>query len=242
MAGIRIHPMHIGTISRHQDAFTFKLGYGVGIDVPIIVWYIEGADKRILVDTGGCDPENPDLKPWVSPYVRPKEQELPNVLKSKFGLNPEDIDIVLISHLHWDHCCGNDLFPKAEFIVQKRELESAKNPIPLFSPIYVKKFIHDFPYTVIDGDKEIVKGVSAILVPGHSEGFQGVLVDAEKDQYFLAGDNIALFESLKHSPYWPSGLFVNLREYYASLDKIAKLGATILPGHDIQVFEKEYYS
>jgi glyoxylase-like metal-dependent hydrolase (beta-lactamase superfamily II) len=242
MANIRIHPLHIGTISRHKDSFTFKLGYGEKIDVPIIVWYIEGAEKKILVDTGGCDPEDPGLKPWVSPYVRPAGQELPNVLKTKLGLTPDDIDIVLMSHLHWDHCCGNDLFPKAEFIVQEKELESARNPIPILSPIYVKKFIDDFPYTTVDGDKEIVDGVSVIFTPGHSEGFQGVLVEAESNRYFLAGDNIALYDSLKHNPPWPSGLYINFRDYYASLQKITELGAKILPGHDMMVFEKELYS
>jgi N-acyl homoserine lactone hydrolase len=242
MSDIRIHPLHVGTISRHKDSFTFKLGYGQNIDVPLIVWYIEGAGKKILLDTGGCDPENPDLKPWVSPYARSQEQELPKMLKSKFGLEPDDIDIVIISHLHWDHCSGNDLFPKAEFIVQKKELESAKNPIPLFAPIYVKKFIEGFPYTIVDGDKEIVKGVSVILTPGHSEGLQGVLVEAQSNRYFLAGDNISLFESLQFNPYWPTGLYVNLRECYASYEKIAKLNAIILPGHDMKVFEKAVYS
>ena len=242
MSDIRIHPLHVGTISRHKDSFTYKLGYGQHIDVPLIAWYIEGAEKKILVDTGGCHPEDPDLKPWVSPYSRPEDQSLLNVLKNKLGLAPDDIEVVIISHLHWDHCSGNDLFPKAEFIVQKKELESAKNPIPLFTPIYVKKFIDNFPYTVVDGDKEIDQGVSVILTPGHSEGLQGVLVDTGNTRYFLAGDNISLFESLQFNPYWPTGLYVNLRDCYASYEKISKLNATILPAHDMKVFDKVVYS
>lgn len=242
MNGIRIHPLHVGTITRHKDSFTFKLGYGEKIDVPIIVWYIEGAEKKILVDTGGCDPEDPDLKPWISPYTRASDQELPHILKARFDLNPEDIDMVIISHLHWDHCCGNALFPNAEFIVQKKELEAAKNPIPVLSPIYVRKFIHDFFYTTVDGDKEIVKGVSVLLTPGHSEGLQGVLIDAENHRYFIAGDNISLYESLAYNPPWPVGLYINFREYYQSLDRITKLDAVILPSHDMKVFETKFFN
>ncbi|MBU2548702.1 MAG: N-acyl homoserine lactonase family protein [Proteobacteria bacterium] len=242
MSEIKIYPLHIGTISRHKDVFLFKLGRGVEIECPIIVWYIEGAGKRILLDTGGCDPEDKELKPWVSPYARPPEQELPNVLKSRFGLSPEDIDIVLISHLHWDHCCGNDLFPNAEFIVQKAELKAARNPVPVLKPIYVDRFIHDFPYTTVDGDTEIVDGVSVLLTPGHSEGFQGVLVETENDRYFLAGDNIALYDALEHNPPWPGALYIDFRDYFETLDRVSKLGARILPGHDMKVFEAEYYS
>ena len=242
MSGIKIHPLHIGTISRHKDSFLFKLGRGVEIDCPIIVWYIEGAGKRILLDTGGTDPEDAELKPWISPYVRPPEQELPNVLKTRFGLSPEDIDIVLISHLHWDHCCGNDLFPNAEFIVQKAELDSAKDPVPVLKPIYVDRFIHGFPYTTVDGDTEIVDRVSVLLTPGHSEGFQGVLVEAENNRYFIAGDNIALYDALDHEPPWPGSLYINFRDYIATLNRVSKLGAKILPGHDIKVFDEAYYS
>jgi N-acyl homoserine lactone hydrolase len=242
MSGIKIHPLHIGTITRHKDGFLFKLGRNEEIECPIIVWYIEGAGKKILLDTGGADPEDEALKPWVSPYVRPVEQELPNVLKAKFGLAPDDIDIVVMSHLHWDHCCGNDLFPNAEFIVQETELEASKDPVPVLKPIYVDRFIHDFPYTTIDGDTEIVPGVTAILTPGHSEGFQGLLVEAETKKYFLAGDNVALYDALSQSPPWPGSLYVNFRDYFASLDKISKLDAEILPGHDMKVFDKEFYA
>ena len=242
MSGIKIHPLHIGTITRHMDGFLFKLGRGVEIECPIIVWYIEGAGKHILLDTGGADPEDAELKPWVSPYVRPAEQELQNVLKAGFGLNPEDIDLVVLSHMHWDHVCGNHLFPNAEFIVQKIELESAKDPVPVLKPIYVDRYIHDFPYTTIDGDTEIAPGVTALLTPGHSEGFQGLLVEAETNRYFLAGDNIALYDALSQSPPWPGSLYINFRDYFASLKRIAELNAVILPGHDMKVFEKKFYA
>ncbi|HQI00344.1 MAG TPA: N-acyl homoserine lactonase family protein [Deltaproteobacteria bacterium] len=242
MSTIRIHPLHLGTITRHKDSFMFKIGYGVSMDLPILAFYIEGADKKILVDTGGSDPKDPLEAKLRGPYVREKDQEIINALKNKVGVNPEEIDIVINNHLHWDHCAGNDLFPNAEFIVQKKELESALNPVPPFLSIaYIRKCLEEIRYTTIEGDKEIVKGVSVIFAPGHTEGLQGVLVEAQDNRYFLAGDCVPLYESLNHNPPWPNGLFVNLREYYETQIKVSKLGAVIIPGHDMKVLETSVY-
>ena len=242
MSTIRIHPLHLGTITRHKDSFMFKIGYGVSMDLPILAFYIEGADKKILVDTGGSDPKDPLEAKLRGPYVREKDQEIINALKNKVGVNPEEIDIVINNHLHWDHCAGNDFFPNAEFIVQKKELESALNPVPPFLSIaYIRKCLEEIRYTTIEGDKEIVKGVSVIFAPGHTEGLQGVLVEAQDNRYFLAGDCVPLYESLNHNPPWPNGLFVNLREYYETQIKVSKLGAVIIPGHDMKVLETSVY-
>lgn len=246
MSLIKIHPLHLGTINRYKDSFMFKIGYGIRIDLPILAFYIEGADKKILVDTGGCAPEDTEQKSEVkyvrAPYSRTKEQEIVNALKSKVGVSPDEIDIVINTHLHWDHCSGNDLFPNAEIIVQKKELESARNPIPLLSVAYLRKYIDDINYTTVEGDKEIVKGVTVIFTPGHTEGFQGVKIEAMQKSYFLAGDCVALYESLNYNPPWPNGLFVNLREYHQSLEKVAKINAEIIPGHDMSVLKKDVYS
>ncbi len=242
MSSIRIHPLHLGTITRHKDSFMFKIGYGVSMDLPILAFYIEGADKKILVDTGGSDPQDPLEARLRGPYTRTKDQEIVTALRKKVGIGPEEIDIVINNHLHWDHCAGNDLFPNAEFIVQKRELESALNPVPLLSIAYIRKYLEEINYTTVDGDAEIVKGVSVVLAPGHTEGLQGVLVEAKDNRYFLAGDCVPLYESLNHNPPWPNGLFVNLREYYDTQVKVSRLGAVIIPGHDMKVLEKSVYS
>jgi glyoxylase-like metal-dependent hydrolase (beta-lactamase superfamily II) len=219
----------------------FKIGYGVSMDLPILAFYIEGADKKILVDTGGSDPRDPVEARLRGPYVRTKDQEIVTALRKKVNVAPEEIDIVINNHLHWDHCAGNDLFPNAEIIVQKRELESALNPVPLLSIAYIRKYLEEVKYTTVDGNAEIVKGVSVVLAPGHTEGLQGVLVEAQENRYFLAGDCVPLYESLNHNPPWPNGLFVNLREYYETQMKVSRLGAVVIPGHDMKVLEKPVY-
>jgi glyoxylase-like metal-dependent hydrolase (beta-lactamase superfamily II) len=210
------------------------------MDAPLISWYIEGSDKKILVDTGGVDPTK--AHPRWNPYKREKDQSIENVLK-KFGMTCEDIDIVIVTHLHWDHCGGNGLFPKAKIIVQQEELQSARSPLPISAHSYshIKTIVEDINYTIISGDKEIAKGVTAILTPGHTYGMQGVLVEARKRRFMIAGDTFGLFKNLEQSPPQISGFYVDLRKYYESIDIITKLSAFILPGHDFKVFEKKVY-
>ncbi len=235
---IKIHPLNVGTITRPMTGF----GYGFGtevIDVPLIAWYIEGSDKRILVDTGGGDPAK--APPRAAPYKREREQTLESAL-GKIGVRCEDIDIVVVTHLHWDHCGDNDLFPNAKRYIQRKELESARSPFPITVNGYNKRMVDEVDYTVISGDKKIAKGVKIIFAPGHTYGFQEVLVETGTRRILIAGDAISFFKNLEQDPPLISGFYVDMKAYYTSLEKMAGLKAdVILPGHDFKVFEKEVY-
>jgi N-acyl homoserine lactone hydrolase len=238
MPSLRIHPVHVGTITRQKMAFCYWLEPGVSADVPLICWYIEGSGKKILVDTGGGDPA--EAHPRCLPYKRQEDQVLEKALK-KLGLGCEDIDVVIVTHLHWDHSAGNKLFPNAQLIVQEDELKSARNPYPVMSHGYIKHIVEEVDYTVISGDHKIADGVTTMLIPGHTYGLQGVLVEAKKERYFIASDTFGFFKNLESDPPTISGLYVDLKKYYDSLKKIAGLSAFILPGHDFKVFDRVFY-
>jgi glyoxylase-like metal-dependent hydrolase (beta-lactamase superfamily II) len=114
--------------------------------------------------------------------------------------------------------------------------------VPLQVHSYNKSMVEDIDYTVIPGDKEIEEGVTAIFTPRHTYGLQGVLVNAEKRRYFIASDTFYLFKNLEEYPPLISGSYVDLRQYYESMEKIIKLSAFILPGHDFKIFHKDVYS
>ncbi len=236
---IKVHPLNVGTITRPMSGF----GYGwerTVIDVPVIAWYIEGSDKKILVDTGGGDPLRAPA--CAAPYKRAPDQTLERAL-GKIGVTCEDVDIVVLTHLHWDHCGDNDLFPKATMIIQSEELESARSPFPVTARGYNRKMVDEIDYTVVSGDQTIANGVKVIYAPGHSFGFQEVLVENGSRKILIAGDTISFFKNLEQDPPLISGSYVDLNAYYKSLEKMARLNAdVILPGHDCCVFEKQFYS
>jgi N-acyl homoserine lactone hydrolase len=219
--------------------FAYWLDPGTIIDAPVIAWYIEGSNKKILVDTGGGDPAQ--MNPRYQPYRREKDESIENALK-KIGLNCEDIDMVIATHLHWDHSAGNDLFPKAEMLVQEEELRSARSPLPAAGHGYVKHIVENIDYTVVQGDQRVADGVQVILTPGHTYGMQGILVDGSQKRYFIAGDTFGLFRNLESDPPLISGIYVDMRMYYESIAKISKLDAFILPGHDAKVFDRKVYA
>ena len=245
MEGLVIRPLHLGTIGRDKSILTFLKNMGTPIDVPLVAWYIEGRGQRILVDTGGHDPARTD---WHQPYRREAGQD-PVSRLAALGVRPEDIDILILTHLHWDHASNMHLFPKARVIVQREELRFAAAPLPFIDWPYriLPPFSLDSErFEAIDGDAKIAEGVSVHLTPGHTPGIQGVAVRTSSAVYFLASDNVPLAESWNAKekygiPRWPNGLHVNLDAYAKSLRRIEDLGDIILPCHDWSVLERKEY-
>ena len=245
MGALILRPLHVGAIRRDKSIFTFLRNMGTPIDIPIIAWYIEGRGHRILVDTGGHDPAGEGLH---QPYQREPGED-PIARLSALGVRPEDIDILILTHLHWDHASNIHLFPKARVIVQREELRFAAAPLPFLRWPYqtLPPFSSSSErFEAIDGDTKIVEDVSVHLTPGHTPGLQGVAVRASGATYFIASDNVPLSESWNAKekygiPHWPNGLHVDLEAYFKSLRRTEDLGDIILPSHDRSVLERSEY-
>lgn len=243
----RIIPLHTGEAElESKSKFTYFKDFAVKIRYPYIAWIIEGNGIKILVDSGIGDPE------WVAKHRNGRQitagrfGDFASTLRVH-GTDPKEINLVICTHLHYDHCCNHHLLPNATFLVQQRELAHAMAPIPTQRDIY-GWLQNDIPpflsvaerYQAIKGDREIVPGISVLLTPGHSPGHQGVLVNTTSGNIFIAGDTIPLFENWDTRT--PSGIHVNLEEYQETFEKIAALqDVLILPGHDTRVFEKKQY-
>ncbi len=145
---------------------------------------IRTGDKNILVETGIGD-KLPDK--LVQIYKQPAKL-LDNLHAA--GLAPEDIDIVINTHLHFDHCGWNTVrrgdqfaatFPKAKYYVQKKEwehgrLQLERDAISYMSPNY-DPLIESGQMELLDGDREIVPGISVKVFPGHTAHMQAVIVE-----------------------------------------------------------------
>jgi len=223
------------------------LGMKVDTEAAIVAYYIKGDEKNILVDTGYSIDHNllKYFEPHISRYfVRSKKQELPTALK-QIKIQPEDIDIVINTHLHFDHCTNNHLFGNAEWIVQRKE---AFGLIPMLQERMPINF------TLADGDKEITDNVSVMLTPGHTVGSQSVIVRTNKGAIVIAGDNVPRFEvwnqylqnekipvaRLRYTaPYSNEEYSKQLHESFQKIQRIEPL--FVLPSHDPHVFRREEY-
>ena len=100
-------------------------------------------------------------------------------------MSPADIDLVINTHLHFDHCGQNAVFRHAPFHVQRAELERARRESPGLADWF------DFAgarFELLDGDTEIVPGLSVITTPGHTIGHQSVLIQGGDGDDLLIGD------------------------------------------------------
>jgi N-acyl homoserine lactone hydrolase len=232
----RVYPLHVGTITRRIGSFCRGLGPGTA-DLPLISWYIDGLDEKIVVDTGGGDPS--EMPKEIQPYTREKDQVIETALL-RLGVRPEDIDIVVVTHLHWDHSGGNHLFPNARVIVQQEELRTA---CPFAPGIPGRHYCLDrVQYTLVSGDTQIAENVYALLTPGHTFGLQAVLVQGETQKMLIASDTFPLFKNLQSLPATISDTYVDLDQYLATVKRIQELQAFVLPSHDFEVLEREVYS
>jgi glyoxylase-like metal-dependent hydrolase (beta-lactamase superfamily II) len=229
-----IKPLHLGTIWRKKSNMSYNCGTAEVFPFPILAYYLEAADKsrRILVDTGGSAP---DGEHWM-PYERAAEQNLDAALAAA-GTKPEDIDAVILTHLHWDHASNNALFPNAAFFVQRLEYEQICDPAVAEIPGFILPLVRGTTYQLLDGDTEVFGGISVALTPGHTRGHQCVLVDTERGRHIIGGDLVTLLENWNRDPKIPNGVFYDLAVITASMEKISRISGTMLPGHDFAVLK-----
>ncbi|MCP4691847.1 MAG: N-acyl homoserine lactonase family protein, partial [Desulfobacterales bacterium] len=157
-----IHPLVVGINETDQGVMTYLRDYGKRIHLPIYVFVIKGGDKNILVDTGLEDfivPEGVEEKYGF------KVQEFEDAL-AMLDLTPEDIDIIIHTHLHNDHCENDYKCSNAEVYVQKAELEFLKDPHPV-DHRYYPDILDDVNVVAVEGDATIADGIDVIFSPGH---------------------------------------------------------------------------
>ncbi|GAA2394874.1 N-acyl homoserine lactonase family protein [Dactylosporangium salmoneum] len=157
----------------------------VGVPIPVYLLRLTGG-RHALVDTGCAravigDPE--------SHFVLTEEEHVVGRLRA-LGLSPADIGTVVVSHFDPDHAGANDEFPGAEFVVQRAQYEHART-----SGLYRYEWFRgqwDDPrlrYRLVDGDTELLPGVTLLECGGHVPGHQAVLVRLpETGTVLLAGD------------------------------------------------------
>jgi N-acyl homoserine lactone hydrolase len=213
------------------------------VKVPAIVFYIKSGNHNILVDTG----PDPDLKLQIEkdefPTERTQEQRVENLLK-KIGLTVDDIDYVVLTHLHFDHAGSVKEFKKSKIFVQKDEFYFAFLPDWFSKGGYEQS---DFNYSylnyeLIEGDYQLTEDVKLLFTPGHTHGSQAIYVTLNSGKkILLAGDACYTLENFGPPKKLP-GSYVDPQQWGDSIEKLRHLtileGAELWPSHDPDFYSK----
>jgi glyoxylase-like metal-dependent hydrolase (beta-lactamase superfamily II) len=221
------------------------------LSIAMTVWLIRSNGHNILVDSGFYRPQF--FKQFkIESFIKPSEAVgQPGIMPAgQPALTPEDITDVIITHMHWDHADGMDLFPRARIWLQKDEYtyytgEAWQSPrthggIDPDDVLAAVKLNLAGRVTLVNGDaQQILPGITCYTGGKHTFQSQYVGVNTKAGTVILASDNMYLYENLqKHVPIAQTlDAASNLR----AQDRMKELAASprlIVPGHDLAVFEK----
>ena len=199
-------------------------------------WCIRAEGTTVLVDAG----VGPALarERSLTGYVNPAR------MIGGIGLKAEEVEHLVVTHLHWDHANGVSLFPNARYYVQSKEyrfwLENPVSGRPPFRHLadpaavdYLSSFEGKSQLCLLEGDTEILPGVRCLLAPGHTVGLQAVAVDTEAGVAVLGSDCAHFFRNYRED--WPSALIVDLVAWMDSYEKLRNAvgdPSLLFPGHD----------
>lgn len=211
------------------------------IDLPVSSALIRHKQGNVLFDTG-CHPSVVDdaegrwgaLAKVMKPMMGAEQTLLPSLACT--GLAPDDVDIVVNSHFHPDHCGCNQFFRKATILAHAREIEAAKLPGADTAGYLKADWDCGRPIEAVHGEKDLFGDSSVVLMPlpGHTPGTMEALVTLDRDgQFLLASDAVSLRQNLDANTA-PRNTWNVERQLktFEEVRRIEKAGATLICGHD----------
>lgn len=212
------------------------------MDVAMMLWVLQGDARVVLVDAGFY--RDRFLEQWKpAGYVRP------SVALEALGIRPEDVTDVIVTHVHWDHADGVDLFPNARVWIQAEEYRHYVGPNgeaigePQITPevaAMLASIQRAGRLMLVDGsDREILPGITVYTGGKHTFASQYVGVRTASGTAVIASDNLYLYENLDRRAPIAQTLDAssNLRAQERMLE-LASDRRLIIPGHDPGVFER----
>ena len=163
----------------------------------------------------------------------------PNLIRAleDRNLSLNDIDIVFLSHLHFDHCANVSLFPQATFCFSAEEWEHANLSDDLCVQEGILPQLRVFKKKLLKNDgEEIFKGAVSYFTPGHTPGSTSLICEGEEGRYALCGDAIKNRSELEMKPV---AMTLCAEQSEESIKKIKKLSNRVLPGHDCWLYLEE---
>ena len=211
-------------------------------DLAMTVWLLKGpGDRNVLVDAGFYREE----------FIRsaePKAFRRSSEALESLGVSPGSITDIIISHVHWDHLDGADLYPNARVWIQRAEYEyyvgprgeALRNDISRVDAAMLATLRGARRVELVEGDaKEIIPGIRVFTGGRHTYASQYAAVNTRSGNVVIASDNVYLYENLdRHAPI---GTTFDAKANLRAQDRMVGMAADkrfVIPGHDPAVFER----
>ncbi len=233
-----IHPIVLGTKVFDQGMMTYQHRYGKPYTIPIYSWYLEGGDQKILVDTGEMAPiQSQEREKAINGKIHTFETGL-----AQWGLAPEDIDIIIHTHLHNDHCENDYKCEHATIFVHENELKRIHDPHPLdfrYLEDYIEDVEENGQIETVTADREIVPGIEVMHTPVHTDGGLSVVVQTAAGKAVITGfcvieENFDPPKEIKamEMEVIPPGTPVNTYQAYDIMLKVKAMADVLIPLHE----------
>lgn len=256
-APIKVHLLKTGTMECDQTWLLLKPGQtitdrstpakpAVWTTCPTHAVLIDHPDGRILWDTGV--PQDWETR-WAPTGLQEffPVQDGTTYLQDSLAaleLSPDDIDVLVLSHLHFDHAANAKLFDngKTRIVCNRKEHEGALGIAGAFKGAHLKADYEGIDFELVDGDAEIAPGVSVIETPGHTWGTMSLRVDLpESGTKIFTSDAVYLGASWGPPAIGAAIVWDSVR-WLESVDKLRRIaeetGAEVIFGHDPEQAEK----
>jgi N-acyl homoserine lactone hydrolase len=238
---MRMHVLSGGRLRMRRSIFFPDVDRSETFELPVSCMLLRHSQGNVLFDTG-CHPSVPEqpearwggLAKLMTPIMRLGD----NVINSlaDIGLTCDDIDVVVCSHLHPDHCGCNTLFKRATFVIHAKEVEAARAPGAEAAGYLAAEWEQTAPTDMIEGERDLFGDGRIVLIPlpGHTPGTTGAVVALDgSGTFLLASDTVTLRATfdrgiVPRNTWNADALAKSLLE----VKRIEASGATVLCGHD----------
>lgn len=204
------------------------------------LWVIQGERETLLVDCGVAPSLAEERK--ISGYVNPVE-----VLR-RMGIEASEVKKIILTHIHFDHVSGIELFPKATLYVQEKEFHfwikdpmAKKPPFLKFTDPVGNAYLANLEGTdrliLVQGDQVLMPGIELLLAPGHSPGLQVVAVNTLRGTAIVGSDCAHLFRNYEEEI--PSSFIIDMIAWMKSYERLKSKVSSLdllFPGHDLKMW------
>jgi len=241
---LTIHPLVTSCLALDAGRLTYLRNYGKRKWVLCPFFVILGGAEPVLVDTSASAEAMSAYRLEPVKHVLHFEEGLAGL-----GLGAQDIRVVIQTHLMYDHCANSKKLPRARFIVQKKELQFASDPHPMFAGAYQRPLFEGLPFDVVEGDADLFPGIRLLFTPGHSPGNQSVAVSTDSGLAIITGFCCTLENFYpEKSQAWitdrtpeviPPGIHTDMLQAYESAVRVKKMADILIPIHDPVMAKKK---